>query len=134
MKNWLRRFLAGRNGADELGRVLSLAGCVLVLVSMFVPGVAKTLLMSVAVVLLILCYFRMFSRNIYSRRLENQRWLQWANARKQALRQSKKRWQQRKDYRFYRCSQCRTWVRVPRGRGRIQITCPKCKSTFIRKS
>ncbi len=134
MKNWIRRFFAGRNGADELGRAQSVAGCLLAIVSLLVPGVAKTILWAAAIVLLVQCYVRMFSRNIYRRRMENQRYLQWVAARKLALRQSKNRWQQRKDYRFYRCSQCRTWVRVPRGRGRIQITCPKCNSTFIRKS
>ena len=46
----------------------------------------------------------------------------------------KKRWAQRSTYRFYKCPQCKQTVRVPKGRGKICITCPKCKTEFIKKS
>ncbi|MCD7981014.1 MAG: zinc-ribbon domain-containing protein [Clostridiales bacterium] len=40
--------------------------------------------------------------------------------------------EQRKIYKFYMCPHCSQKVRVPKGKGRIEITCPKCRTTFIK--
>ena len=74
------------------------------------------------------------SRNVSKRYEENQRYL---NAKYRAVVKKnnlKKRWAQRSTYRFFKCPQCKQTVRVPKGRGKICITCPKCKTEFIKKS
>ena len=72
--------------------------------------------------------------NVSKRYEENQRYL---NAKYRAVVKKnnlKKRWAQRSTYRFFKCPQCKQTVRVPKGRGKICITCPKCKTEFIKKS
>ena len=136
MRNWLQKGRAGRNGSDALAQLWSLLGCAAVLVSLaFGRGsVGRLLFCLLGLAALCVCYFRVFSRRVENRRQENQRYLHWRQGVAATLRQKKARWQQRRQYRFYRCPQCRTMVRVPRGRGRIEITCPRCGGHFRRRS
>ena len=86
------------------------------------------------IVLLVYTYYRMFSKNISKMYAQNQKYL---NAKYRAVVKKdawKKQWQQRKIYRFYRCPGCKQKVRVPKGKGKICITCPKCRMEFIKKS
>ena len=79
-------------------------------------------------------YYRMMSRRIEQRYAENQKYL---NGRYRLVVYWNREWEhfkQRRDYRFYRCPSCKQKVRVPKGKGRICITCPKCKEEFIKKS
>ena len=108
MKEKIRQFMIGRYGTDGLNQFLNIASLVLVLAYILTR---LPLLLYVGVVLLGFCYYRMFSRNISKRTEEN-----------------------RKLYHYYRCPQCRQKLRVPRGRGRIQISCPRCGTQFIKKS
>ena len=103
--------MIGRYGTDGLNQFLSMSSIVMLLVSLLTRVSLFTWL---GAALLILCYYRSLSRNI-SKRTEEQ----WAN---------------RKLYHYYRCPQCRQKLRVPRGRGRIQISCPRCGTQFIKKS
>jgi ssDNA-binding Zn-finger/Zn-ribbon topoisomerase 1 len=84
--------------------------------------------------LIIYTYWRMMSKNVSKRYAENQKFLniryQWTVKRNNI----KKLWAQRGMYRFYRCPQCRQTVRVPKGKGKICITCPKCRTEFVKKS
>ena len=112
----LRRFMAGRYGTDKLNQwLLGLIG-----------GRADSAVLSalgvVAYVPLIWSLFRMYSRNIEARRRENA-------AFQRVLTQLKDR-----DHRYYHCPKCRQTVRVPRGRGKINIRCPKCGEQFVKKS
>lgn len=84
--------------------------------------------------LMIYSLYRMFSRNVSKRYEENQKFLNYryqAAVKKDA---AKKRWAQRSIYRFYKCPSCKQKVRVPKGRGKICITCPKCKTEFVKRS
>lgn len=130
MKSWFQRFMLGRYGNDQLNVFLVILSLVFLVLGMLVSGI----LYYVGLALLAYCYFRMFSRNINKRYAENQWYLsrrgvveRWWNARRM-------RFQMRKTYHYYRCPHCRQQLRVPRGRGRISITCPKCGTTFIKKS
>jgi DNA-directed RNA polymerase subunit RPC12/RpoP len=79
-------------------------------------------------------YFRVFSKNHVKRSEEN---LRYRNLRYKTIASWNKirtRIRQRRDFRFYKCPTCRQQVRVPKGHGRIEITCPKCREHFIRKS
>lgn len=131
MKEKFMRFMQGRNGMDDLGKALNTIALVLLIISIFTRwGITYTL----ALVVIVYMYFRIFSKNIPKRYEENQKYrnfrydltIKWNN--------KKKEWAQRKIYRFYRCPMCRQKVRVPRGRGKICITCPKCRTEFVKKS
>ena len=112
MRDKLYRFMQGRNGMDELARMQSWLVLILLLVGMFTR---IGLFSFVALILMIYMYFRVFSRNT-SKRYEE------------------KRMGQARDYRFFKCPMCKQEVRVPRGHGKIEITCPKCREKFIRRT
>ena len=83
---------------------------------------------------LIYCYFRTFSRNISRRTEENYKFYSFQERLTGKWKGVRRRWADRKTYRYYRCPKCRQLLRVPRGRGRIEISCPRCGTQFIKKS
>lgn len=131
MKEKFRRFMMGRYGADELSRAQSMVALILLFISMFSRlGIFYWM----AIALIIYSTWRMFSRNVSKRYEENQKFLNYRYQLIVKKDRLKKHFQQRKIYRFYKCPQCRQKVRVPKGRGKICITCPKCRTEFVRKS
>ena len=131
MKEKMRKFMLGRYGFDELSKVCLGTTVVLMVCSMFLDN---RLLYLMAIALLIFCYYRAFSRNIEKRRAEGQKYRNFRYQNTVKWNAFKKRQEQKKLYCFYKCPQCRQKVRVPKGRGRICITCPKCSREFIKKS
>lgn len=123
--------MAGRYGVDELSKFLNIVLLVLLVMSIFIRSGILYLL---ALGILIYSYFRMFSRNISKRYEENQKFVNFRYRNVVKWNNFKKRFAQRKEYRFYHCPQCKQTVRVPRGRGKICITCPKCRTEFVKKS
>ena len=90
--------------------------------------------MGLALVLIGYCYFRMFSRNISGRNEENQKYLSWTAGIRRSFTQTKNRIVQSKDYHIYKCPVCGQKIRIPRGKGKICITCPKCRHEFEKRS
>lgn len=131
MKEKFYRFMQGRNGVDELARMHSWLVLILLLVGMFTRIGLFSLL---ALGLLIYMYFRVFSRNTSKRYEENRKYLDFRYNRTVAWNRFKKRFAQRRNYKFFKCPMCRQEVRVPRGHGKIEITCPKCREKFIRRT
>jgi hypothetical protein len=135
MKNFLSRlarkittFLYGRNGFDDLAKLSLILSIVVFLIYGFWPrGIVKFILSLVTYGLMIYAYFRILSKKLYKRRKENRQYLEMINM-------TKTRWKQRKTHKFYRCPKCKTWLRLPKGRGRITITCVKCSTKFDRKT
>ena len=125
------RFMQGRNGVDQLGKTLNTVTIVLLIISMFTRW---SILYYISLALLIYTYFRIFSKNIPKRYAENQKFCNWRYD--MAIKRNKKKqeWEQRKIYRFFRCPMCKQKVRVPKGRGKICITCPKCRQEFVKRS
>ncbi len=109
----------GRYGSDQLTIFLLIAGVVLALLGSFSK---LTWLGFLAYVPLIYSIFRMYSRNIYKRRAENAKFLSLFN-----------RLKDRRN-RYFSCPRCRQKIRVPRGKGRIRITCPSCGERFEKKT
>ncbi len=130
MKEKLYRFMMGRYGSDQFNRFLMLLGLVFFVISVF--GVRGFYLGGLAC--LIYAYFRMLSRNTYKRSLENNRYLQYEYKVKRYLSGWKRNLEQRKTHHIYKCPSCRQKIRIPRGKGKIEIRCPKCGQTFIKKS
>ena len=121
--NGMRRFMTGRYGNDKLNIAILITGLVACLAGLFVPHALTGLLLTfLSYVLMFWAIFRMYSRNTWKRYRENQRYLQF--------------WERIRDrkHKYYACPRCRQRVRVPRGEGKIAITCPKCKEKFIRKT
>lgn len=129
--NFLRRFMMGRYGSDQLNLALLIGGLVILAIQ-WVTG--WRLLGILVFALLILCYCRMLSRNIQARYAENQKFLQWWNPIRHKGNDFKVRFASRKTHRYYKCPQCGKRLRVPRGRGKINIACPQCRTQFIRNS
>ena len=118
----LRRFMAGRYGHDRLNLTMLVVGCVLCFVQMFVPAGIGFVLTIVSEALLILSLLRCFSRNTYKRYNENRKFLLMVDRIKDRA------------HRYYSSPTCRQPVRVPRGKGKIAIICPKCREKFVKKT
>lgn len=135
--NWkqkLSNFMYGRYGVDQLSRFMLVVTFILCIISFFVSGRVDSFIGMLIFLLIILSYFRMFSKNIYKRAAENDKYLKLTQGFRKKINAEKKLAGQRKYYRFYKCPQCGQRIRVPKGHGRIQIRCPKCNEKFIKKS
>ena len=131
----MARFMVGRNGNDGLNLFLLVSGLVALVLGSFLKGKTLGALFSVlAVAAIAFAYFRLLSKNLYKRRAENEKYLALRYRVLAKARVQKERWIQRKEYKFFTCPSCHTTLRVPRGRGKIQIVCRKCGNTFIGKS
>ena len=146
VRNRFQQFMYGRYGMDQLNRFLSTVALIILVVSMFIR---RPIVEIVALALLFWCYYRMFSKNISKRAAENQKYMNFryravcffkkgrtggsaSFAQKQA--QRKVHHEQKKIYRFFACPNCAQKVRVPKGKGKICITCPKCHTEFVKRS
>jgi LSD1 subclass zinc finger protein len=78
--------------------------------------------------------FRMLSRNIYRRRAENDKFIKYWWPIRTKIKRVISNIKQRKTYKFIKCPGCKNKLRLPRGKGKIQISCPKCTERFIRKT
>ena len=119
----LRNFMAGRYGTDRLNMVILSVGLVASLLSVMIKFAPVNL------VLFLLSYgmmfwaiFRCLSRNTYKRYQENRKFLQLTGRMKD------------REHRYFDCPKCRQKVRVPRGKGKISITCPRCREKFVKKT
>ena len=125
------RFMYGRYGVDTLGKYSLGAGLVTMVLSIIFDSYTLSLL---SWFFIILTYFRMFSRNLYKRSSENQIFLNKTYKLRTWFGKQKNMMAQRKTHHIYHCPGCKQKIRVPRGKGRIEIRCPKCHTTFIKNS
>lgn len=131
MRERLQRFMYGRYGYDALNRFLIISALICMVLSLFPRGHVFYMIAGISMVY---AYFRMFSRNIAKRTAENQWFLNRTMKVRGLWEKRKREMGQRKQYHIYKCPECRQKIRVPRGRGRIAITCRKCGAEFIKKS
>lgn len=131
MKEKFIRFMQGRYGVDQFSKFLSIAGFIVLLLSPFVGG---ALFYSLGIVILFYCYFRIFSKNRSKRIAENQKYLQSTEKIRSFIVKQKSLMKQRKTHHIYSCPSCKQKIRVPKGRGKIEIRCPKCNTKFIKNS
>ena len=134
----MARFMYGRNGMDHLNRALLIVYLLLYFAGTLLAGVLKSdvlaSVINVAVnILMVVILFRMFSRNLYKRRAGNQKWVNWWWRIKSNNAGAKARHAD-KDHKYFTCKQCKTICRVPVGKGKIIITCPKCKAQIQAKT
>lgn len=131
MMERLRRFMYGRYGNDQLNNALIVGCLVLMLVGMFFHTSA---IYVIGLVLLVLCYARMLSRNTAKRFSENQKFLIFWNKVKKKAFDVKFRFADRKTHRYFKCPTCKQRLRVPKGRGKLNISCPHCRTSFVKKT
>lgn len=123
LRQWLRWFMAGRYGTDKLNIALLVAALVLCILPMFITLPPLNLILALGSYGLTgYAIFRCFSRNTYKRYEENRRYLRFVERIKD------------RQHKYFNCPRCRQSVRVPRGKGKIAITCPKCKEKFVKKT
>ena len=131
MKEKFNRFMAGRYGADELSRVMMFAAVALMLINLFVR---LEILNIVVVALIVIIYLRMFSKNIQKRYEENCKYYALKQKVLAFFSKQKNTAQDLKTNHIWKCPGCGQKIRIPRGRGKIIVTCPKCRHEFEKKS
>ena len=141
IKQSLRSFMAGRNGADHLtiallwtGLICYLLGSILGSVQVLAIALVGMLFHLAGFAAYVFCVFRMFSRNLDKRRAENRRYVTMAEKKKTERRQAKVRFQNRKTYKYFKCPGCKAWLRLSRGKGVVTITCSRCHTSFTHKA
>ena len=119
----VQRFMAGRYGNDKLNLLLISIGFVFCVAALFIAYLpVKYACSSVSYVFLFFSVFRCLSRNTYKRYRENRKFLMIFQKIKD------------REHRYFDCPRCKQQVRVPRRKGKISITCPKCREKFIKKT
>lgn len=131
MKEKLMKFMMGRYGADQLNRFLLVFAVILVMLAV---AFRLPLLNTLGLAALIYSYFRMFSRNVQRRYQENVKYLALKNRFLGFFKNKIWYLKQMRTYHIYKCPGCGQKIRIPRGKGRIQVSCPKCRNTFIKNS
>lgn len=127
----IKRWLGNRNGVDELASLTGVLSCLLYLTGTLTRIEVLGLM---SAVLLIYSMFRIFSDRSDKRREENQKLLEarWKLINK--LNKRKSRLTSRRQYKYFKCPECRQTLRIPRGKGKVDVTCPKCGKVFEKRS
>lgn len=130
IKQTLRSFMNGRHGADQLNLALLWLGIGLYALGALLGLGFLTLLSAVPYAV---CFFRMFSRNQVKRYEENRKYLLLKNRQTTKWKQARTRFRQRKQFKYFKCPNCRAWLKLPRGSGVVTVTCGKCQNSFTQK-
>lgn len=125
------RFMIGRYGADKLSRFLIGFTFALIVAGIFIRSYWVDI---AALFLMVLSYFRMFSRNIGKRFEENQKFERISFRVTEFFKKWRFKFQQMRQYHIYKCPSCGQKIRIPRGKGKVSVHCPKCSTNFIKKS
>lgn len=131
IKRSLGTFMQGRYGIDGLSTMLIIVGFAITLIGMFT---GFDVLSYVSLVVLIYAVFRTYSKNIGQRKKELAAYQKATQAPKAWFSLTKKKWENRETTHYFKCKECGTVLSVPKGKGTIRTTCPKCKSQTTRKS
>ncbi len=122
---WLRNFMYGRYGVDQFGNFLFVTYIIMAILSLFFP-----ILSFICYALIIYTLFRMLSKQYYKRRAENDWYLQKTEGIRKFLKRQQNKWKYRKTHKYLKCPHCHQYLRVPKGKGEITITCPSCHQQF----
>ena len=131
LKESFARFMQGRHGPDNLGMFTLITGLACSLLGSF-TGIGILSLLGFA--LYVWTLFRMFSRNNDKRFAENRKYIELTSNWKTRIRQFVKRMKNRRDYRYFKCTNCKVLLRMKRGSGEKDITCVRCGHQFKQKS
>ena len=127
----MQQFMAGRYGNDEFTVFLIIVSLLFTFLGNFRP---IRFLYFIGVALICFALFRSLSKNYEARRKELNWFLRWSEKPKAELKLLGNQIRDRKTHRYFKCKECKTVLRVPKGRGKIEITCPKCRAKVIKKT
>lgn len=130
--NWLRKTMAGRYGNDQLSTALLVLSILFMLISGF--SIKLQVFSFLSYIPLVACIYRTFSKDIDKRRMENYKFSIFISPLYAKFREIIKRLKEAKTHKYFRCPNCKKKLRLPRGKGKICITCSICKKEFIRKT
>ena len=131
MRDKIYRFMQGRYGTDDFYKFLFWVALIGIVINWFF----KSQLLSFAVTLiLVYAMYRVLSKNHSARYAENQRYLKATAKIRYWFDQQKKLMEERKYHHIYTCPKCRQKIRIPKGKGKIMIRCPKCHHEFQKRS
>ena len=137
MRDKFNKFMQGRYGVDDLSRFTMGVALVLIILAMFANIFSRTVgstLDILGVAAIVYAYIRIFSRNIQQRYAENQKFLQMTSKFRFLFNKEKDLMKQRKTHHIYSCPGCGQKIRIPKGKGKIEIECPKCHTKFVKRS
>ena len=137
MRDKFNKFMQGRYGVDDLSRFTMGTALVLIILAMFANIFSRTAgstLDILGVAAIVYAYIRIFSRNIQQRYAENQKFLQMTSKIRFRFNKEKDLMKQRKTHHIYSCPGCGQKIRIPKGKGKIEIECPKCHTKFVKRS
>ena len=129
--NWLKKFMVGRYGGDQLSIVLIVVNLLTSILARF-SNIKILSVLNLTISILVL--YRIFSKNISKRYQENMKFLNVWNPIKNKTINKIRRIKDLKNYKYYKCPSCKQRLRVPRGKGKVSITCPKCEMVMIKKT
>lgn len=127
VKEKIQKFMSGRYGLDQLSEFYIVSAIICMIFK-------SSLLKTIGLLLLVICYVRIFSRDIGKRYDENIKFLNYRDKVLDYIRRKKDYIKQRKIYHIYKCPNCKQKIRIPKGKGKICITCPSCKNEFVKNS
>lgn len=127
----LQQFMVGRYGNDQFTLFLSITGLVFSFLGNFRY---LGFLYFIGTLMIFFGLFRSLSKNYEARRKELNWYLVWSEKPKAHIKLMMNKIRDRKTHRYFKCKSCKTIMRVPKGRGKIEITCPKCRMKVIKKS
>lgn len=138
MKKWFRNlgykmqsFMYGRYGYDELSKTMSIMSIICLIMAIF-PNLQ--FLSLIGLVLWVWVIFRCYSKNLSKRQREREAYLRFTGGIKGWFNLKKRAWSERKTHCYFKCEQCKKTLRVPKGKGKIKITCPECRREIIKKT
>jgi ribosomal protein S27E len=149
-----KNFMEGRYGSDQLNTYLLALAILLTLIGRFgVDHIWGNILTLIGYIPLITVIYRMFSKNIQKRSMENYRFAmlispvylrfknlqnkiqtRWRKSHPKKSRSAQAQWEERKKYRYFTCPSCKNKMKVPRGKGKIRITCKYCGHKFEKRT
>ena len=131
IRNFIIKFMSGRYGPDHLSFALIILTVILNLVATFIRFLPIYI---VSYIILVYALFRILSRNIKKRRAENDKYLRYYWPVKTKIKNRFNRVKTSKVFKYFKCPSCKSLLRVPRGKGKIEVTCPKCGERFNKKT
>ncbi len=125
----MQQFMAGRYGNDSFTLFLLIVSLIFTFFGNF-----RSLRFMYFIGIAIICYafFRTLSKNYEARRKELNLYLRLFEKPRAELKLTANKIRDRKTHRYFRCKSCKTVMRVPKGRGKIEITCPKCREKTVK--
>ncbi|ABR46679.1 Zn-finger containing protein [Alkaliphilus metalliredigens QYMF] len=131
MMNWLKKFMIGRSGGDQLSIYLLALSLVLTVIGQLA---GTSIVVTIGYIPLFVAISRVLSKDVQKRRMENYKFAIFISPIYAKLKKVESRIKGAKTHKHFKCANCKTMLRVPKGKGEILVTCPKCKTKCTRKT